>query len=1236
MKTILHSRFAWLAALSAGIAVCLAALAADVPTVSTVSSLEGMVNAAWTNNSMAKIMPPGDFPWNNSLGVIAYETGFDTNFLAAIVPETNATFTLYPVEVIETNTTPRQRHYLNLTNGVAHTTTVSIANYPEDWIEDVYGVPPGWLSGGALTQWYADRDPRRQHVRFDLISTSDVPAYIAMLTNSVGSWSSRGTNINLCEFHSNDIAFVAIQADSAGIDVYLHAPTNVPAVDLFTSTNLLDTYGWSFPSTLDRVTDPILWTYYGSDPIAFFASGNAAVDTDGDGLADIREIRLYGTSAYLADSDGDGLDDGLEVMTYGLNPLNADSDGDGIPDGQEVNGGTNPNSADSDGDGITDYAEIYTYFGHVDPMDADSDNDGLNDYAEIVTYGTYAAPECSGAQDSDGDGLSDYAEVVTYGTNPRSVDSDGDGIDDGYEVGKGWNPLDAATATQNPDGDAFNNLTEYQWDYAPTSSNSTPPTSQKLLLCPHGTNSILHSDWDMLAAGDMGAYSARIRVRPFYQSGALAEQRLYHTQSPGFYINGTAASAVASPINVPASSTALEYTITSDATARGTNLYFRLTTTNEPTATKDSARCYYPEIEGVNFWGPGSANYVDVNYGQTNTLWIGMPANTNNCRVRMQPIQGPTHWYGIGYFHWTDWMLVKVTGSGADPASATLNTLDWQSAYGVWYNDITTRGIRLDPGSYTFEVGYDMNGNGTLDTAEVQETCRVHVPVVDINGDYNRDANPVDDPVETNAVPFAGPKGFVILANTDDDDGDGEPDGEKSGNPLNYYINGTNDLADINVLRFARLGIASNEMPDDLKVSISVLKAGTETTTENAIVYPVRQAGQQGYGGYFQLSAASTRALFAGSGTVDMGIEGRKYGEEVVVRMSLKKGSTTLKTDEVRLLILPFFVLSNCEQTTKVYSGAGPDEASWPILYAGLTNALNGVVPVEVIGSARFVQDYGEIGYTRLPPGMAAQTPTVVMDRGDSAFATMVDSNTCYFYFGGGNGGSVEAALPTSGQPYGTVIVGSINLNSTVAFLTQQKVQTVSNNLVILPTEWLAVKHADEVFTIVPSGSGFSVLVADLTLAIDLLRNNPESETGGGYLSRTNILAYYDANTAKVAYVEARLAAVRQVLSDGLGISQSQFIKIPVAFTVNEWTLAAPAARTYLPNTINMLVVKNTSGTRRLVMPDPFFAPILEDSMSKLTAAGYASAELRAINTSEAHVAAGEVHCATISRRNAP
>lgn len=79
------------------------------------------------------------------------------------------------------------------------------------------------------------------------------------------------------------------------------------------------------------------------------ASGNetdtgptAVVDSDGDGLSNDEE-RIAGTSVAKPDTDGDGLGDREEVKVYGTDPKKVDTDGDGYNDGDEVKNGYNPN-----------------------------------------------------------------------------------------------------------------------------------------------------------------------------------------------------------------------------------------------------------------------------------------------------------------------------------------------------------------------------------------------------------------------------------------------------------------------------------------------------------------------------------------------------------------------------------------------------------------------------------------------------------------------------------------------------------------------------------------------------------------------------------------------------------------------------------------------------------------------------------------------------------------------------
>ena len=66
------------------------------------------------------------------------------------------------------------------------------------------------------------------------------------------------------------------------------------------------------------------------------------VDSDGDGLSDVRESEL-GTDPLRTDSDGDGLTDGAELNTHNTSPTNRDTDGDGANDRFELNVGTDPN-----------------------------------------------------------------------------------------------------------------------------------------------------------------------------------------------------------------------------------------------------------------------------------------------------------------------------------------------------------------------------------------------------------------------------------------------------------------------------------------------------------------------------------------------------------------------------------------------------------------------------------------------------------------------------------------------------------------------------------------------------------------------------------------------------------------------------------------------------------------------------------------------------------------------------
>jgi hypothetical protein len=95
------------------------------------------------------------------------------------------------------------------------------------------------------------------------------------------------------------------------------------------------------------------------------AQTQAMLDTDGDGLLDYDEVRLYHTDPQNSDTDGDGYGDGEEVQ-QGYSPLvgdhkrmdEVDTDADGLSDAIEHALGTDFTKADTDGDGATDYKEV--------------------------------------------------------------------------------------------------------------------------------------------------------------------------------------------------------------------------------------------------------------------------------------------------------------------------------------------------------------------------------------------------------------------------------------------------------------------------------------------------------------------------------------------------------------------------------------------------------------------------------------------------------------------------------------------------------------------------------------------------------------------------------------------------------------------------------------------------------------------------------------------------------------
>ncbi|PZF73443.1 hypothetical protein DN068_08620 [Taibaiella soli] len=218
-------------------------------------------------------------------------------------------------------------------------------------------------------------------------------------------------------------------------------------------TGLLDANGDGVVDGPDTDFDGIRDSADGNNAARGAATLAALKDTDGDGVADFRDldsdndgvndIRESGKTytdanndgmADNADADGDGIMDSVDLRARGFGDALAtlrDTDGDGVPNFRDL---------DSDNDGINDVKESGL------PLTADANGDGMVDGTDTDGDGIIGVADGNTAvygdagdiapRDTDGDGIPDL----------RDLDSDNDGINDVRESGL---PL---TADANGDG----------------------------------------------------------------------------------------------------------------------------------------------------------------------------------------------------------------------------------------------------------------------------------------------------------------------------------------------------------------------------------------------------------------------------------------------------------------------------------------------------------------------------------------------------------------------------------------------------------------------------------------------------------------------------------------------------------------------------------------------------------------------------------------------------------------
>jgi parallel beta-helix repeat protein len=276
-------------------------------------------------------LPPSDKPLLVSLGAFAFNGVVTAKSGDPVPMDEMFGVPVWQVRVQEDSTSRKFR----ATVGGVEVQAVPLPAYnPEKWVESVYGSPPTWLTGEALSEWYALRARDRVELFMTLVPSERYADYLAALAQDEESIAPedadrfliRGIRANAS---TNHLHFVDVRLPSESIVTIL---------------------GGSEPSSTN-------WTFCGigsfgrgyssaglvSESRSYFIKlVNGTGDSDGDGVSDILESMVYGTNPHKADTSGGGLLDGEKLFRYCLNPFVSDTDGDGYADEEEIANGQNP------------------------------------------------------------------------------------------------------------------------------------------------------------------------------------------------------------------------------------------------------------------------------------------------------------------------------------------------------------------------------------------------------------------------------------------------------------------------------------------------------------------------------------------------------------------------------------------------------------------------------------------------------------------------------------------------------------------------------------------------------------------------------------------------------------------------------------------------------------------------------------------------------------------------------
>ena len=204
------------------------------------------------------------------------------------------------------------------------------------WIEDVYGLPPTWLDANETETWHAARSRSRIEWFITLVPQSQWATYCANRTSDAEETRTRSgeASLTITSFRpdaATAIHNVAVRSSASG-------ETRLWSKDSLSATN------WTYSGySLQASGTTAAGVHSVSNHMFVLATfSEIALDSDGDGIPDVMEEKVYCTNPNKTDSSGDGISDWEKVYRYGLNPRVRDTAGDGISDDEKILSGADP------------------------------------------------------------------------------------------------------------------------------------------------------------------------------------------------------------------------------------------------------------------------------------------------------------------------------------------------------------------------------------------------------------------------------------------------------------------------------------------------------------------------------------------------------------------------------------------------------------------------------------------------------------------------------------------------------------------------------------------------------------------------------------------------------------------------------------------------------------------------------------------------------------------------------